>query len=225
METIQLTCCPKHSVLQRSRLASCQRRTLIGSKRTTAGNTETPRAENRSALQAHLAQPSSPHKQSTLPPSLWQVSTQARAMILQRQFSRRPTRWELFSVLPGLKRSVRTPLPDAEASPKMTDKDSNLGRWSKHFQGLFSANRSVQAAAINLIPQLPEKIRLDDPSTLQETTETIRTLNSGKATGFDSISSPPPSQKYGSTEKLHSTPCSMNFLSATGRMVHAPKPP
>ena len=146
-------------------------------------------------------------------------------MILQRQSSRRPTPWELFSVLPGLKRSVRTPLPEAEPSPKMTDKDSNLGRWSEHFQGLFTANRSVQAAAINLIPQLLEKIRFYDPSTLQETTEAIRTLNSGKATGLDSISFLPPSQKYGSTEKLHSTPGSMNFLSAAVSMVHAPKPP
>ena len=70
-----------------------------------------------------------------------------------------------------------------------------LRHWSKHFETLFSANRTVQVLAVLCIPQLPTKVELDKPPTLKETIKAIDELKPCKAAGFNSI--PPEIWKYG----------------------------
>ena len=62
-------------------------------------------------------------------------------------------------------------------------------------QTLFSANRTVQVLALLCIPQLPTKVELDKPPTLEETIKAIDKLKPCKAAGLNSI--PPEIWKYG----------------------------
>ena len=79
-----------------------------------------------------------------------------------------------------------------------------LGRWSEHFQALFSADRVVHDSAILRIPQQPVKVELDDPPSLRKLTKAIKQLKSVKAAGVDGI--PPNIWKKGGSplcRKLH----------------------
>ncbi|XP_029637978.1 uncharacterized protein LOC115213182 [Octopus sinensis] len=89
---------------------------------------------------------------------------------------------------------TRVPLHSSDGQD-LPDNTSILARWSEHFQSLFSANRTIQDAAILRIPQLPLKEELNKPPTLEETIEAIGKLKSHKAAGVDDV--PPKIWKNG----------------------------
>ncbi|KAL0156964.1 hypothetical protein M9458_048210 [Cirrhinus mrigala] len=104
----------------------------------------------------------------------------------------------------GPRHMVQSPMRSANGKKLHTDNTLILNRWSEHFRDLFSAERTVQEAAILQIPHLPVKVKLDEPPTIAETLKAIQQLKSGKAAGIDGI--PPEIWKYGGPalhSKLH----------------------
>ena len=53
-------------------------------------------------------------------------------------------------------------------STLLTTKEAVLQRWSEHFEGLFSDQRTVQESPLAKIPQVDVKLELDDPPTREE---------------------------------------------------------
>ncbi|CAI9737472.1 Hypothetical predicted protein [Octopus vulgaris] len=80
--------------------------------------------------------------------------------------------YEALKAVSGPTYLVQSPLHSSDGQD-LTDNTSILARWSEHFQSLFSANRTIQDAAILRIPQLPLKEELNKPPTLEETIEAI----------------------------------------------------
>ena len=60
------------------------------------------------------------------------------------------------------------PLRSSDGSTLLTDEEGILQRWSEHFEGLFSDQRTVQGSSLAKIPQGDVKLELDDPSTREE---------------------------------------------------------
>lgn len=67
----------------------------------------------------------------------------------------------------------------ADRGMLLSNKSSILNHWFEHF--LFSSNPLVQDPAIFHIPQQPEKMELDELSTIVETIKAIKQLKCGKA--------------------------------------------
>ena len=111
----------------------------------------------------------------------------------------------------GQTHRVQSPLRSVDRQVLFTDKTSILGRWSEHFQSLFSADYVIQAPAVLRIPQQPFKAELDELSFVKEGTKAIEKQRSGRAVGVDRI---PP--ELGKTEDQHYTVSSMNSLSVVG---------
>jgi len=104
----------------------------------------------------------------------------------------------------GPTHQVQGRLRSLDGQRLLTDKVSILNRWSEHFQNLFSATRTVQDTAILRIPQQPEKAELDELPNLEEISNAIKQLKSGKAAGGDGI--PAEIWKHGG-QTLHSKLC------------------
>ena len=129
---------------------------------------------------------------------------------LQRKSRHMPTPGNLFYqalkavYIPSYQ--TLSPLRSSDRKVLLTDKDSILDRRSEHFQSLYSAKHMVHDAAIDSIPQLPVKNEFDEPPTLRETTQAIKLLKSGKASGADGI-----------------PPDSINSSPVAGSKVHFPQ--
>ena len=80
-----------------------------------------------------------------------------------------------------------TPLLSSDGQNLPLDNYLIIVRWSENLQSPISANRNVQDNAIHRIPQLPLKLELDAPPTLQETIEAIAHLPCCKTAGVDGI--------------------------------------
>lgn len=173
-------------------------------------------SKKRSAHQAHLAQPSCPHKKATFRLECstfqrklreiqkeWWTNLAVRTQLCADTGDYRGL-YEALKAVYGPSYQILSPLRSADGKELLTEKDSILNRWSEHFYTLFNASRSVQEPAIDRIPQQPVKTELDVAPTLQETEEAIEQLKSGKAAGVDGI--PPEVWKNGGPAlytKLH----------------------
>ena len=69
----------------------------------------------------------------------------------------------------------------------LTEKEAILQRWSEHFKGLFSDQRSVQDSSLAKIPQVDVKLELDDPPNHKEIKRATMQLKMGKSPGIDGI--------------------------------------
>ena len=69
----------------------------------------------------------------------------------------------------------------------LTDKEAILQRWSEHFKGLFSDQRSVQESSLAKIPQVDVNLKLDDPPTHEEIKKATTQLKKGKLPGIDGM--------------------------------------
>lgn len=104
----------------------------------------------------------------------------------------------------GSTSSGSVPLLSADGKTLLTDKGKILERWPQNFDSVLNRPSTINAEAINRLPQEPINEAPDDPPTLLETQKAIRLLSSGKAPGLNSI----PAEVYKKgvaalTEKLH----------------------
>ena len=60
---------------------------------------------------------------------------------------------------------IQAPLHSSDGSTLLTDREAILQRWSEHFEGLFSDQRTVQDSSLVKIPQVDVRLELDDPPT------------------------------------------------------------
>ena len=170
-------------------------------------------AKKRSAHQAHLAQPSCPTKKAAF--RLTCSNLQRKLRVIQNEWwtiLAEKTQlcadtgdyrgfYEALKAVYGPSHQVLSPLRSTDGQALLTDKVSILNRWAEHFQTLFSADRTVDDAVIQQIPQQSVKEELDEAPTLEEVTKAIEQLKSGKAAGVDGI--PPELWKNGG-QTLHS---------------------
>ena len=82
---------------------------------------------------------------------------------------------------------IQAPLRSLDGSTLLTDKEAILQRWSEHFEGLFSDQRTVQEPPLAKIPQVNVKLELDDPPTREEIKKATMQLKVGKLPGIDGI--------------------------------------
>ncbi|KAL8620826.1 hypothetical protein ACOMHN_033223 [Nucella lapillus] len=92
-----------------------------------------------------------------------------------RKLSSAPTRvttdrgfYEALKAVYGPSHQVLGPLRSTDGQALLTDKVSILNRWAEHFQTLFSADRAVDDAVIQHIPQQPMKEELDAAPAFEE---------------------------------------------------------
>ena len=82
---------------------------------------------------------------------------------------------------------IQAPLPSSDRSTLLTDKEAILQRWSEHFEGVFSYQRTVQESTLAKIPQVDVKLELGDPPTREEIKKATMQLKVGKSPGIDLI--------------------------------------
>ena len=82
---------------------------------------------------------------------------------------------------------VHNPLCFSDGQNVHSDNTCILSRWSEHFQKPFIANRKVQHTAIHRIPHLPLRLKLDEPTTIQETIEAMSHHQCHKTAAFVAI--------------------------------------
>ena len=86
----------------------------------------------------------------------------------------------------GPKSSGTTPIPSADRSTHLTDKDSILKRWAEHFVSVLSRPSTANDNALTRLSQVECNALLDEFPTVIETTK-IRQQSPGKASGSDAI--------------------------------------
>ncbi len=87
----------------------------------------------------------------------------------------------------GPSHQIQAPLRSSDGTTLLTNKEDIMNRWSEHFAGLFSDQRSVQQASLDKIPQAEVRGKLDAPPTCEEIQEGISRLKSRKSPGIDGI--------------------------------------
>ena len=87
----------------------------------------------------------------------------------------------------GPSHQIQAPLRSSEGCTLLTDKEAILKRWSEHFEGLFSDQRTVQGSSLVKIPQVDVRLELGDPPTRKETRKATMQLKVGKSPGIDDI--------------------------------------
>ena len=93
--------------------------------------------------------------------------------------------YEGLKAVYGPSHQIQAPLSSLDGSTLLTDKKVILQRWSEHFEGLFSDQRTVQESSLAKIPQVV--VKLDDPPTSEEIKKATMQLNLGKSPGIDDI--------------------------------------
>ena len=95
--------------------------------------------------------------------------------------------YEALKTVCGPSREIQAPVRSSDGCTLLTDKEAILQRWSEHFEGLFSDQRTVQDSSLVKIPQVNVRLELDDPPTRKETKKAIMQLKVGKSHGIDDI--------------------------------------
>ncbi|KAJ1141065.1 hypothetical protein NDU88_007401 [Pleurodeles waltl] len=80
-----------------------------------------------------------------------------------------------------------SPLLSADGSTLVTDKNAILKRWAEHFNIILNRPSSINAEAIDRIPQVAINTSLAEPPNKSEVKEAIKLLSNGKAPGSNSI--------------------------------------
>ena len=75
----------------------------------------------------------------------------------------------------------------ADGVTLISDKDMILERWAEHFHSVLKRPSSINAEAIECLPQVEVNPSLAELPTEEEVLGVIRLLSCGKAPGADSI--------------------------------------
>ena len=98
--------------------------------------------------------------------------------------------YEFYGAVKGIfgppRRHV-TPLKSVDGSTLIKEKSAILRRWSEHFKELLKRRNPVDESFIEELPSLPVIEELDDPPRMDEVSDAIKLLKSGKAAGSDGI--------------------------------------
>ena len=70
----------------------------------------------------------------------------------------------------------------------LTDKHDQMRRWEEHYMDLYSTGSQLNDHARENLPTVPLMTSLDNAPTIEEVSEAIESLSSGKASGQDGIS-------------------------------------
>ncbi|KAJ1178653.1 hypothetical protein NDU88_003895 [Pleurodeles waltl] len=81
----------------------------------------------------------------------------------------------------------KSPLLSADGSTLLTEKNTTLKRWAKPFNNILNRPSSINAKAIDRMPQIAIKTSPAEPPKESEVKEAIKLLSNGKAPGSDSI--------------------------------------
>ena len=76
--------------------------------------------------------------------------------------------YEVLKAVYGPSHQIQAPLLSSGGSTLLTDKEAIFQRWSEHFEGLSSDQRTVQESSLAKIPEVDVKLELDNPSTREE---------------------------------------------------------
>ena len=82
---------------------------------------------------------------------------------------------------------IKAPLRSSDGRILLTDKEAILQRWSEHFEGLFSDQRTVQDSSPAKTSQVDVKLELDDSPTREEIKKATMQLKVVKSPGIDGI--------------------------------------
>ena len=95
--------------------------------------------------------------------------------------------FDALKTIYGPQSSGTTPLLSADGTSLLTDKEAILKRWAEHFDGVLNWPSSINAEAIDRLPQVECNLLLDELPTISETVKAIKLLSSGKTPGSDAI--------------------------------------
>ena len=97
------------------------------------------------------------------------------------------TFYEALKAIYGPSHQIQAPLRSSNGSTLLKDKEAILQRWSEHFEGLFSDQRTVQVSSLAKIPQVDVKLKLNDLPTREEIGKATMQLKVDKSPGIDGI--------------------------------------
>ena len=118
--------------------------------------------------------------------------------------------FETLKAVYGPSKGAIAPLQSADGTTLIKDKEGITSRWAEHFSTLLNRPSSVDAQALDQIPQRPVLEDLDQPPTLDEVLKAVKQTSAGKAVGKDNI--PAEFFKEGGTkamEAFHDIICSI----------------
>ena len=95
--------------------------------------------------------------------------------------------YETLKAVYGPSHQIQAPLRSSDGSTLLIDKEAILQRRSKHFEGLFSDQCTVQESSLAKILQADVNLELDDPPTREEIKKATMQLKVGKAPGINGI--------------------------------------
>ena len=75
--------------------------------------------------------------------------------------------YKALKAIYGPSHHIQAPLCSSDGNTLLTDMEAILRRWSEHFEGLFSDQRTMQESSLAKIPQVDVRLELDDPPTLE----------------------------------------------------------
>ncbi|KAJ1160520.1 hypothetical protein NDU88_001022 [Pleurodeles waltl] len=87
----------------------------------------------------------------------------------------------------GQQSSGTSPMFSADRSTLLTDKYASNRRWAEHFNNVLNRPSSINAEAIDHMPQVAINTSLAEPPKESEVKEATKLTSNGKATGSDSI--------------------------------------
>nr|XP_049705654.1 transposon TX1 uncharacterized 149 kDa protein [Helicoverpa armigera] len=80
----------------------------------------------------------------------------------------------------------RAEIKDRQGNP-ISDKQQQLRRWQEHYSNLYSDEININPTALDSLPVFPSMSDLDDPPTLEEFQQAIKSLKLGKSSGRDNL--------------------------------------
>jgi len=89
----------------------------------------------------------------------------------------------------GPRHSVTSPLLNEPGTALLTDKADVKNRWKEHFQNLLNQSSNTDPNVLNNMDKRPSITAMDNPPTLEEVADAVKSLKNGKAAGADGIPS------------------------------------
>ena len=96
--------------------------------------------------------------------------------------------YEATRAVHGPSHRCLTPLRSKDGLSLMKDKEAITHRWKEHYEELLNRDTTPEFEALDQLPQLPIIESMEEPPSLEEVQDAIRTMKNNKAAGPDGIS-------------------------------------
>ena len=162
-------------------------------------NVQTLLANKHKALAAHLANPTSSRLREQWKQARSTAQQALRSMEnqwwlkLSEQIQGYADAGDLHNFYDALKRvygptdKSLAPVRERDGIRLLTSKQDIMKRWKEHYSTLLNTRNPSTPSCIESIPQLPTKIQLSEPPTLQEVSSAIKNLKNNKSPGADGV--------------------------------------